>query len=114
MGSASRKPSVRTGVLKASISVLLLLSASVPVFAGDSHEFEKNGARFEVSLDDWGTITAPTYGTSESGASAGAALFAGPRKFGNNCFAGVLPSGAFAKPAGTTIQVGMNPLGVVL
>lgn len=108
----------KAGVLRKSLTILLSLLISTSALAGESRERDKrhddeNGGRFEISTHDWGTITAPTYGTSESGAYAGAELFAGPNKFGSY-FAGVLPSGAFAKPAGQTIQVGMNPLGVVL
>src|SRR5271166_164039 len=66
-------------------------------------EFQKN----------WGLIVAPVYNTSESGAYAGAELFAGPNKFGSY-FAGVLPNGAKVVPAGTVAQIGMNPLGAVL
>ncbi len=62
----------------------------------------------------WGELTAPTFGTSEGGAYVDAELFAGPSKFGADYFAGVLPSGRFVKPAGTSVQVGMNPLGIAL
>ena len=67
----------------------------------------------EVDLKKWGALTAPVYGTSETGVYAGAELFAGPNKFGSY-FAGVIPNGSIVKPAGTTVQVGMNPLGSVL
>ena len=67
----------------------------------------------EVDLKKWGALTAPVYGTSETGVYAGAELFAGPNKFGSY-FAGVIPNGRMVKPAGTTVQVGMNPLGSVL
>ena len=103
--ASTRSIPAKTGALTTSLSILLFLVISASMFAEDG--------RVEVSIHDWGTITAPTYGTSETGVYAGAELFAGPNKFGSY-FAGVLPSGAFAKPAGTTIQVGMNPLGVVL
>jgi len=63
--------------------------------------------------DSWGTIVAPVYNTSETGAYTGAELFAGPNKFGSY-FAGVLPNGTKATPAGMVAQVGMNPLGAVL
>ena len=61
----------------------------------------------------WGTFVAPVYNTSESGAYAGAELFAGPNKFGSY-FAGVLPNGTKVTPAGVVAQIGMNPLGAVL
>src|SRR5271165_2831102 len=63
--------------------------------------------------NSWGTFVAPVYNTSESGAYAGAELFAGPNKFGGY-YNGVLPNGAIVKPAGSTIQVGMNPLGLAV
>ena len=64
--------------------------------------------------EDWGRITAPVFGTSESGAYSGAEFFAGPNKFDNNYFHGVLPSGRIVRPAGISTQIGMNPLGVAL
>src|SRR5712692_4264463 len=66
-----------------------------------------------IGRNNWGTVTAPVYGSSEAGAYAGAELFAGPNKFGSY-FAGVLPNGRIVTPAGTTIQIGMNPLGIAL
>jgi YVTN family beta-propeller protein len=66
-----------------------------------------------VNRGNWGTVSAPVYGTSESGVYAGAELFAGPNKFGSY-FSGVLPNGRIVKPAGQTIQIGMNPLGAAL
>src|SRR6266849_1646619 len=66
-----------------------------------------------IGRNNWGTVTAPVYGSSEAGAYAGAELFAGPNKFGSY-FAGVLPNGQIVTPAGTTIQIGTNPLGVAL
>ena len=53
------------------------------------------------------------YGLSERAPFAGADLFAGPNKFGAY-YNGVLPNGRIVKPAGQTIQVGMNPLGIAL
>jgi hypothetical protein len=66
-----------------------------------------------IDATNWGMITAPVYGTSEAAPFAGAELFAGPNKFGSY-YAGVLPSGAMVKPAGASIQIGMNPLGLAL
>ena len=63
---------------------------------------------------NWGLVTNSVYGTSETGAYAGAELFAGPNKFYNQYFAGVVPNGSRVTPAGTTVQIGMNPLGAVL
>src|SRR5262245_37398804 len=72
-----------------------------------------NGWAQQITRGNWGTVTAPVYGTSESGPYAGAELFAGPNKFGSY-FSGVLPNGRVVKPAGLSIQIGMNPLGAAL
>ncbi|HKA53844.1 MAG TPA: hypothetical protein VKJ47_09315, partial [Candidatus Binatia bacterium] len=53
-----------------------------------------------IGRKNWGTVTAPVYGSSEAGVYAGAELFAGPNKFGSY-FAGVLPNGRIVTPAGT-------------
>src|SRR5437899_744042 len=66
-----------------------------------------------ITQDNWGAVNAPVYGTSEKGAYEGAELFAGPNKFGSY-FSGVLPNGRVVKPAGTSVQVGTNPLGMAL
>ena len=66
-----------------------------------------------IDVSNWGAVTSPVYGTSESGPFAGAELFAGPNKFGSY-YSGVLPNGRIVKPAGQSIQVGMNPLGLAL
>src|SRR5208283_3621169 len=63
--------------------------------------------------NSWGSFVAPVYNTSETGAYAGAELFAGPNKFGGY-FLGVLPNGTKATPVGRVAQIGMNPLGAVL
>src|SRR5450755_971682 len=49
--------------------------------------------------NNWGAFVSPVYNTSESGAYAGAELFAGPNKFGSY-FLGVLPNGTKATPVG--------------
>lgn len=84
--------------------LLISLASSACAFGGGSQE---------VDLKRWGTLTAPVYGTSEAGVYKGAELFAGPNKFGSY-FSGVIPNGRIVKPAGTTVQVGMNPLGSAL
>src|SRR3974377_1290507 len=66
-----------------------------------------------ISTENWGRVTAPVAGSTESGIYAGAELFAGPNKFGSY-FSGVLPNGTKATPAGTVAQIGINPLGAVL
>jgi YVTN family beta-propeller protein len=67
----------------------------------------------QVDLTFWGSVTAPVFGTAESGVYNNAELFAGPNKFGSY-YAGVLPNGRKVTPAGTTTQIGMNPLGLAL
>jgi YVTN family beta-propeller protein len=62
----------------------------------------------------WGRLVAPVYGTSEVAPYSGAELFAGPQKLGPDYFAGVLSNRRMVKPAGTSVQVGMNPLGTAL
>ena len=68
----------------------------------------------QVNSSNWGSVTEPVFGTTESGIYEGAELFAGPNKFNNNYYHGVLPNGRIVKPAGISVQVGMNPLGVGL
>lgn len=67
----------------------------------------------KIDLTNWGAITAPVFGTAEKGVYSSAELFAGPNKFGSY-YSGVLPNGRIVKPAGTSIQIGMNPLGAAL
>src|SRR6266536_1812735 len=62
----------------------------------------------------WGTVTAPVYNHAESNPNyASAEILAGPNKFGSY-YAGVLPNGKKVTPAGTSIQIGTNPLGIAL
>ncbi len=70
-------------------------------------------ANAQITAENWGLVTAPVFGTSEPGAYSGAELFAGPNKF-RAYYAGVLPNGRIVKPAGISVQVGMNPLGAAL
>src|SRR4030088_1733785 len=67
----------------------------------------------KIDLTNWGSVTAPVFGTAEKGVYSAAELFAGPNKFGSY-YSGVLPNGRIVKPAGTSIQIGMNPLGAAL
>ena len=72
-------------------------------------------AHAQIDATNWGTVTAPVFGTSEAGVYAGADLFAGPNKFGDGkYYHGVLPNGKIVNPAGITAQIGMNPLGSIL
>jgi YVTN family beta-propeller protein len=71
-----------------------------------------SGVRIDAS--NWGAVTAPVYGSSEGGAYGGAELFAGPRKYDGQYYHGVLPNGRIVRPAGVSIQVGMNPLGITV
>jgi YVTN family beta-propeller protein len=70
-------------------------------------------ANAQIDVTNWGDVTAPVFGMPEKAPYAGADLFAGPNKFGAY-YNGVLPNGRIVKPAGQTIQVGMNPLGIAL
>ncbi len=78
--------------------------------------FGSVSANAQVAIDktNWGRIIAPVFGTSEPGVYAGAELFAGPRKFDGQYFNGVLPNGRIVQPAGISVQVGMDPLGIAL
>jgi len=60
-----------------------------------------------VNRGNWGTVTTPLVGTSESGVYSGAELFAGPNKFGSY-YKGVLPNGRVVKPAGNIASVVLN------
>ncbi len=86
--------------LMSALTLLLLLAAATPAFS-------------QWDNSNWGLVVAPVYNTSETGPYAGAELFAGPNKFGSY-FAGVTPNGRKLTPAGTVVQTGMNPLGMVL
>jgi YVTN family beta-propeller protein len=66
-----------------------------------------------ITPANWGSLATPVYGSVQPSFPAGTELFAGPNKFGGY-FSGVLPNGRVAKPAGVSIQVGMNPLGAAL
>jgi len=66
-----------------------------------------------VDVNNWGSVTAPVFGSTDPLYPA-AELTAGPNKFNNNYFHGVLPNGRKVTPAGLSVQVGMNPLGSVL
>jgi YVTN family beta-propeller protein len=66
-----------------------------------------------ITPANWGALATPVYGSAEPSLPPGTELFAGPSKFGSY-FAGVLPNGRAVKPAGVSIQVGMNPLGAAL
>ena len=67
-----------------------------------------------INKSNWGTVTAPVYNQAETNPNySNAEMLAGPNKFGSY-FAGVLPNGKKVTPAGISIQIGMNPLGVAL
>ncbi len=67
----------------------------------------------QISRQNWGRVAAPVYG-SASPDRHGAERFAGPNQFGDDYFHAVLPNGRIVKPAGRSVQVGMNPLGARL
>lgn len=67
-----------------------------------------------INISNWGTVTAPVYNQAESNPFySNAEILAGPNKFGSY-YAGVLPNGKKVTPAGLSIQIGMNPLGVAV
>ena len=67
-----------------------------------------------INMSNWGTVTAPVYNSSESNPNySSAEILAGPNKFGSY-YAGVLPNGRKVTPAGASIQIGMNSLGIAL
>src|SRR5215831_13774927 len=104
MNQRARKTIVR-------LLVLVLFSALVRTAAVRAQQGDDPGKK--ISTKNWGRVTAPVYGTSEQGVYKGAELFAGPNKFGSY-FSGVLPNGRIVTPAGVSVQVGMNPLGIAL
>jgi YVTN family beta-propeller protein len=91
---------MRFPALLSALTLLLIIAAAMPAFS-------------QWDNTNWGLVVAPVYNTSETGAYAGAELFAGPNKFGSY-FAGVSPNGRKLTPAGTVVQTGMNPLGIAL
>src|SRR5215475_8438716 len=103
----------RNRTLRVLISIGLIGSLAVLTIAQNRETRGKQTRPEEIEAEKWGTITAPVFGTHESGVYSAAELFAGPNKFGSY-YSGVLPNGRLSKPAGTSIQVGMNPLGAVL
>jgi YVTN family beta-propeller protein len=66
-----------------------------------------------ITRQNWGRVVAPVYGTGHADRN-GAELLAGPKQFGDEYYHGVLPNGRIVKPAGRSVQVGMNPLGARL
>jgi len=67
-----------------------------------------------ITNSNWGAVTTPVYGSSDPNPNYSAAeIQAGPNKLGSY-YAGVLPNGKKVTPAGTTIQIGMNPLGMAV
>ena len=85
----------------------------------------------QVDGTNWGSVTAPVYGTSEGLRTDGTAtityssaeLLAGPNKskelalpsgYMPTYFDGVLPNGKKVIPAGVVAQIGMHPLGSAL
>ena len=90
-----------------------------------------SAALAQVDGTNWGTVTAPVYGTSEKLRADGTAastyssaeLLAGPNKSAElplpsgslpTYFDGVLPNGKEVTPAGVVAQIGMHPLGSAL
>ena len=73
-----------------------------------------SAAHAQISAGNWGSVTAPVFGSTDPHYTD-AELTAGPNKFADgNYFHGVLPNGTKVLPAGTSVQIGMNPLGSAL
>src|SRR5438034_7814268 len=70
-------------------------------------------SQFRIDAGNWGGVTSPVYGMSQVFFGAGPELFTGPAQWAGY-FNGVLPNGRMVRPAGVSIQVGMNPLGIAL
>ena len=70
-------------------------------------------ANGQITRDNWGQVVAPVHGSTQSG-YPGAELFTGPRQFDNDYYHGVLPNGRIVRPAGKSVQIGMNPIGARL
>jgi YVTN family beta-propeller protein len=67
-----------------------------------------------ITMSNWGAVTAPVYNQAEKNTFySSAEILAGPDKFGSY-YAGVLPNGKKVTPAGNSIQIGMNPLGIAV
>ena len=97
----SRKFSFDAGIRTVRAAVALLLSAGMAF--GQS-----------INTSNWGTVTTPVYNQAESNPNySSAEILAGPNKFGSY-YAGVLPNGKKVTPAGSSIQIGMNTLGVAV
>ena len=109
-------PSIRISLIRAFNSRLLFSIAgfcALTALAACSRQNPIPPAKPSFDASNWGLVTAPVYGTHETGAYSAAELFAGPNKFGGY-YAGVLPNGRIVKPAGTSVQIGMDPLGAAL
>jgi YVTN family beta-propeller protein len=85
----------------AGLTIALAVSGVAPV------------VRAQITHDNWGRVVSPVYGSSHPDRN-GAERFAGPKQFGDDYYHGVLPNGRIVRPAGQSVQVGMNPLGVRL
>src|SRR5262249_35138958 len=86
-----RKESSTVRPLRRSLLLGGLALAAVGTLAAAGRGFARPGRQPGDNLspmkNDWGAITAPVFGTSETGVYSGAELFAGPKKFGPNYFA---------------------------
>jgi len=93
------RPSRRIGLFRSLIAVGLCVGTAF----GQS-----------INMANWGAVTTPVYNQAESNPFySNAEILAGPNKFGSY-YAGVLPNGRKVTPAGSSIQIGMNPLGIAV
>jgi YVTN family beta-propeller protein len=67
----------------------------------------------QISRKNWGRVVAPVYGSGHPDRQ-GAERFPGPKQLSDEYFHAVLPNGRIVRPAGRSVQVGMNPLGARL
>jgi YVTN family beta-propeller protein len=85
-------------------------TARAVVLALSLHGLIANG---QITSDNWGKVAVPVYGSTQPG-YPGAELFTGPGQFDGDYYHGVLPNGRIVRPAGKSVQIGMNPIGACL
>jgi len=94
-----------------SYRILMRLMACAIVLAVCASGLPASGQ--QVTKDNWGRVVAPVYGSKAPG-YPDAERFTGPKQFGDDYYHGVLPNGRIVRPAGLSVQIGMDPLGARL
>ena len=110
----------RNSLKKSQLKSAAALGAALLTLLGGAATAQVNGT-------NWGSVTAPVYGSQETtvanGIYSSAELFAGPNKGAAltlppgtlpGYFHGILPNGKKVTPAGIVAQIGMHPLGSAL